>query len=66
MAFVLFLFLTVLTPSSKTVAAMIILPRVVENEQVRNITDNSLRVLEKLTAEWVHDMAEVDEPEKGE
>lgn len=48
--------ITVFIPSSKTLASIIIIPAVVNNEQVQNIGKNSLTVLEELTKQWVIDI----------
>ena len=48
--------ITIFIPSSKTLASMIIIPAVVNNEQVQNIGKNSLTVLEELTKQWVIDI----------
>ena len=48
--------ITIFIPSSKTLASMIMIPAVVNNEQVQNIGKNSLTVLEELTKQWVIDI----------
>ena len=48
--------ITIFIPSSKTLASMIMIPAVVNNEQVQNIGKNSLTVLEELTKQWIIDI----------
>ena len=48
--------ITIFIPSSKTLASMIMIPAVVNNEQVQNIGKNSLTILEELTKQWVIDI----------
>lgn len=48
--------ITIFIPSSKTLASMIMIPTIVNNEQVQNIGKNSLTILEKLTKQWVIDI----------
>lgn len=57
-AAVIFGTLFVVTPSSKTVAAMYVVPAIVNNEQLQGIAGNSLKALEKLTQKWLKDLAE--------
>lgn len=45
-------FLTIITPSSKTLAAMYIIPAVVNNVQIQEIGANSLDGLLQLSNEW--------------
>ena len=53
---ILILIINCFTPSSKTLASMIMIPAVVNNEQVQNIGKNSLTILEELTKQWVIDI----------
>lgn len=46
----------VFTPSSKTLAAMYVIPAVVNNEQIQNIGKNGLESLELLTKQWVDEL----------
>ena len=55
---VLFSFLSIFTPSSKTLAAMYVIPAVVNNEQIQNIGKNGLESLELLTKQWVYELRE--------
>ena len=48
--------ITVFIPSSKTLASMIMIPTVVNNEQIQNIGKNRLTILEELTKKWVIDI----------
>lgn len=47
--------LAVFIPSSKTIAAMYVLPAIVNNEHIQNSTGNALEALENLTKEWLKD-----------
>lgn len=42
-------------PSSKTIAAMYVLPAIINNEHIQNSTSNTLEALENLTKEWLKD-----------
>lgn len=55
---VLFSSLLIFTPSSKTLAAMYVIPAVVNNEQIQNIGKNGLESLELLTKQWVKELRE--------
>lgn len=50
--------LTVFIPESKTLAAMYVVPAVVNNEQIQNIGKNGLESLELLTKQWVDELRE--------
>lgn len=52
------------TPSSKTVGAMYVIPAIVNNERIQNITGNGLEVLEKLTKEWVESFSDKKKGDK--
>jgi len=51
----------VVTPNSKTIAAMYLLPKIAANEHVQKIPDKALRVLEKKLDEY---LGSSDEKEK--
>ena len=51
-------------PSSKTIAAMYLIPAIVNNEHIQNSTSNALRMLEELTKEWLEDFIK-KEPKKN-
>ena len=53
---VLFSSLIIFTPSSKTLAAMYVIPAVVNNEQIQNIGKNGIESLELLTKQWVYEL----------
>lgn len=53
---ILILIINCFTPSSKTLASMVMIPAVANNEQVQNIGKNSLTILEELTKQWVIDI----------
>ena len=42
-------------PNSKTIAAMYLIPAIVNNEHIQNSTSNALKMLEELTKEWLED-----------
>ena len=50
-------------PSSKTIAAMYLIPAIVNNEHIQNSTSNALKMLEELTKEWLEDFIK-KEPKK--
>lgn len=50
--------IAVFTPNAKTIAAMAVIPAVVQNEKLQNIAGNSISALEKLTETWLKDLAE--------
>lgn len=51
-----------LIPSQKDAAAIWLIPKLANNEQISNITSNSLDVLEQKTREYLRDL--VSEPEE--
>jgi RsiW-degrading membrane proteinase PrsW (M82 family) len=52
--------LAALMPSSSTVAAMIVIPKVVNNEKIQNITENSLNILQSLSVKWLEDLTKAE------
>lgn len=48
--------LLVLIPTTKELAAIITIPAVVNNQDVKAITDNSLGILREQTAAWLREM----------
>lgn len=56
-AFFVALGATALLPSSKTVAAMYLVPAVVNNERVQGVASDGLKILELLTKQYVEDLA---------
>lgn len=50
-------------PNSKTIAAMYLIPAIVNNEHIQNSTSNALKMLEGLTKEWLEDFIK-KEPKK--
>lgn len=48
----------IFTPSSKTLAAMYVIPAVVNNERIQSISKNGLESLELLTKQWVDELRE--------
>lgn len=53
--------LAIFIPSSKTLAAMYVLPAIAKNEQLQNFAGNSLKALELLSKQWVKDLTPSDE-----
>lgn len=51
-------------PNSKTIAAMYLIPAIVNNEHIQNSTSNALKMLEELTKEWLEDFIK-KEPKKN-
>lgn len=47
-------------PSSKTVAAMVIIPALVENKNIQELTGNGLEALNLLTKQWVESLTKGD------
>lgn len=43
-------------PDGKTIAAMYVVPSIVNNEKVQNVTSNSLELLEKYTKKWLDEI----------
>ena len=54
----LFSSLLIFIPNSKTLAAMYVIPAVVNNEQIQNISKNGLESLDLLTKQWVDELRE--------
>lgn len=48
--------LAVFIPDSKTLAAMYVIPAVVNNERIQNISKNGLESLDLLTKQWVDEL----------
>lgn len=53
-----------LLPSTKEMAAIYVVPRIVNNEQVQAIGENGLKILEAYTKELLEDIAPVVKEEK--
>ena len=45
--------ISVLMPNSKTLAAMIVVPAIVENQRIQNLGDNSLKLIEEKMKAWL-------------
>jgi len=55
----LFLLLVgILTPSSKEIAAIYLVPKIVNNEQVQQVPENAMKVLNLKLQEWIKDLEE--------
>lgn len=55
-AFLVIIFLNIFVPSQKTVAAMYLIPKIVENEKVVGLGEKSLDVLDGYLDEWMKDL----------
>ena len=55
--------INIFVPNSKTIAAMYLIPAIVNNEHIQNSTSNALKMLEGLTKEWLEDFIK-KEPKK--
>ena len=60
--FLIALGLFTVVPNSKTIAAMYLVPAIVNNEHLQNSAGNALGLLEELTKKWLKDMVK----QKGE
>lgn len=54
-AFISIMMAYTLIPNSKTIAAMLLVPAVVNNEHVQNSAGNALEALEEMTKQWLKD-----------
>jgi hypothetical protein len=61
--FFIFLTLAVVTPTTKQMCAIYLIPKIANNEQIQNIGDKSLTLVEKKFEEWVNDITKTS---KGE
>jgi hypothetical protein len=52
------LILSIFTPSTKDIAAIYLMPKIVNNEHVKNLPDKTLTILEKKLDEWIKDQTE--------
>ena len=52
-------------PNSKTIAAMYLIPAIVNNEHIQNSTSNALKMLEGLTKEWLEDLIKKEPKNDG-
>ena len=51
-----FAFLSAAIPNSKTLSAMIIIPALVEDKNLKNIAGNGVQALEILTEQWLKEL----------
>lgn len=63
--FICCILINVFTPSSKTIAAMYLIPAIVNNEHIQNSTSNALKMLEELTKEWLEDFIKKESKKDG-
>ena len=57
--------LNTFVPNSKTIAAMYLIPAIVNNEHIQNSTSNALKMLEGLTKEWLEDFIKKESKKDG-
>lgn len=57
--FILFLTGIVLTPNAKDAAAIYLIPKIANNEQIQDIGGNALDILQNKFQEWVDDMGDI-------
>lgn len=55
------LFFVALIPNKQDIAAMAVIPTIVNNEKVQNITGNGLSILEELTKKWLEELKDNSE-----
>jgi len=55
--FLFFVSVANLIPSTKQMCAILIVPKIVNNEKIQNITNDSLNILEEKTKEWLNNLA---------
>lgn len=58
--------IAIFTPNSKTLAAMILIPKIIENERVIDIGDKTATVLEKKLDSWLEEITEKNNKSEGE
>jgi hypothetical protein len=56
------IFIATFIPSTKQMAAIIVIPKIVNNEQIQNIGENGLSILESKTVEWLKDIKKIEKP----
>ena len=54
--FITSLLIIIFTPSSQTAAAMYLVPKVVNNEDVQAIGENGLKALRELSGQWAEEL----------
>ena len=57
--FILFLTGIVLTPNTKEAAAIYLIPKIANNEQIQDIGGNALDILQNKFQEWVDDIGDI-------
>lgn len=60
-ACILLSFLYAITPTTKQAAAIYLIPKVVNNESVQNISNNTLKLLEEYTSDLLREMKDKSE-----
>lgn len=61
--FIFFITLAMLTPTQKEAAAIYLVPKIVNNEQIQQLPNNAVNLLNKQLEEWI---ADFDIKDKGE
>lgn len=56
LSLILFLTLTVFTPSSKLIATIYLAPKIINNEEIQKIPNNALKLLNSKMEEWIEDI----------
>ena len=57
-AFLFFITCATLTPTTKQMCAIYVIPKIANNERLRDIGDKSMTLVEKKFEEWVNDITE--------
>ena len=65
MASTLFTLLFVALPNTKQAAAIYLIPKIVNNENVQEIADNSLKGIRVLAEQWLEELAPVQKGKEG-
>ena len=65
-AFIVCLCVYTVAPNSKTIAAMYLVPAVMNNEHVQNSAGNALGILEELTKQWLQNLTKTNNSNKSE
>ena len=55
----------ILTPDSKTIAAMVVVPAIVENQRIQNLGDDSMKLIEGKMKAWLDEQMKKAEGRQG-
>lgn len=61
---VFILIFSILCPSSKTIAAMYLVPKIIENKQVSELPEKMIKLLNVKVDDWISDLADEKKEEK--